>query len=190
MPRRVLLSLMRNPTKIPKFGVNLDTDEEWFTHTNQDQHRAWWNSPPVDSIDGVSVQDQYVQDAATNSSILRYYPRFAIELVAESYCRGNAFFMTEKTVRPLVTGKPMLIYAPKNYLRRLRDMGFRTWHEFWDEGYDDFEGAERWHKMQATVANQLTMHDTEFWTMLRAMTEIGKHNSAQINVLRSRHAPQ
>jgi hypothetical protein len=73
----------------------------------------------------------------------RWYSIFDIELVAETYCHGDTFFVTEKTVRPIVAGKSMMVYGPQNYLARLRDLGFQTWNHIWDETYDQLTGALR-----------------------------------------------
>ena len=44
--------------------------------------------------------------------------------------------------------KPILVYGPRNFLARLRDLyGFRTYSDHWDESYDDLEGAARWRAM-------------------------------------------
>ena len=48
-------------------------------------------------------------------------------------------------------GKPLLIYGPRYFLRRLRDLGFQTWHQFWDESYDDLEGYPRWLAMRSVA---------------------------------------
>ena len=72
------------------------------------------------------------------------YSDFFIDLVAETFTSGNCFFITEKTVRPMLLKKPFIIFGSRNYLVYLRQMGFRTFGDFWDENYDGYEGADRY----------------------------------------------
>jgi hypothetical protein len=72
------------------------------------------------------------------------YKDFFVDIVAEPFTTGNCFFITEKTVRPMLLKKPFIIMASKNHLEYLRQMGFRTFGDFWDEDYDGYEGAERY----------------------------------------------
>jgi hypothetical protein len=98
------------------------------------------------------VQDQYDASAPdTNRSLLQFYDRFQIELVAESMTRGPSFFPTEKTVRPIVGCRPFLIFGCRHHLHYLRNNGFRTFDTLWNEDYDELEGAERWHAIKEVI---------------------------------------
>jgi hypothetical protein len=76
-----------------------------------------------------------------------FYPNFLIDVVAETWTQDNTFFPTEKTVRPMLLKKPMIVMGPKNYLEYLRQMGFRTFADFWDEDYDGYADADRYLKI-------------------------------------------
>jgi hypothetical protein len=97
------------------------------THINIDQYTP-----------GATLTDGFVQQAE------RIYQNFLIDIVAETFTSGNCFFITEKTVRPMLLKKPFIIFGSKNYLEYLRQMGFRTFADFWDEDYDGYEGADRY----------------------------------------------
>jgi hypothetical protein len=81
--------------------------------------------------------DGFVQQSKTA------YIDFLIDMVGETYTSGNCFYVTEKTVRPMLLKKPFIIVGNKNYLEYLRQLGFRTFGDFWDEDYDGFEGRDR-----------------------------------------------
>jgi hypothetical protein len=49
---------------------------------------------------------------------------------------NNEFFMTEKTVKALITGIPFVIVSTPNFLKNLKSLGFLTYDNFWDESYD------------------------------------------------------
>ena len=105
----------------------------------------------IQSIDNVSVRDQYSGKIDTNLSLLQHYNRFQIELVAETMCTGVTFFPTEKTFRPVTGRRPFLVYGPVNFLTNLRHLGFKTYSDCWDETYDQLQGLERWQAIRETI---------------------------------------
>jgi hypothetical protein len=119
---------------------------------NYHSNHVWpdhiWN---LGSLDNLNIQDQYKDGVNTNRSLLKFYDQFQIELVSESVVRGPSFFPTEKTVRPIVGCRPFLAFAPRNFIKQLRNTGFKTFDSLWNEDYDNFEGVERWQAMRATI---------------------------------------
>ena len=139
----------------PDGVVMLESSADWNTPEQLQKMISWYSQDPVPSIDGKTVRDQYhvVEQSAAecNRSLLQYYDRFNIELVCETYTYGDTFFPTEKTVRPIMAAKPFLVYGPRGYLRRLCELGFRTYADCWDESYDLLEGPERWRAMRSVI---------------------------------------
>jgi len=74
-----------------------------------------------------------------------------VDIVVESHVAGKTFFPTEKTIRPMLLKKPFIIFGSANYLDYLRQMGFRTFADFWDEDYDGYEAADRLLKIQSLI---------------------------------------
>jgi hypothetical protein len=98
------------------------------------------------SVDKVMKWYDYSRD----SSITMYRDIF-VDIVAETHVAGKTFFPTEKTIRPMWLRKPFIIFGSKNYLCYLRQMGFRTFGDFWDEDYDGYEAADRFLKIQLLI---------------------------------------
>lgn len=107
----------------------------------------------IPSIDSMSVRDQYFGAVDTNLSLLKFYDQFQIELVAETMCAGITFFPTEKTFRPITGRRPFVVFGPVNFLNNLRGLGFQTYGECWDESYDQYQGQERWQRIQQVIDN-------------------------------------
>lgn len=63
------------------------------------------------------------------------YQDFFVEIVCESYFTGTTFFPTEKIWRPMMLKTPFIVQGPQYFLHNLRKMGFRTFDQWWDEGY-------------------------------------------------------
>lgn len=150
-----LFSLMSSRSifdpRIKLDGFNLDDMDYWVPKDERSQFTDWCLSPPIDSIDGHAVHEQYDPNYNTNQDLLTHYHRFDIEIAIETYTRGVCFLPTEKTIRPITAGKPILVHGPRQFLARLRDLGFRTWCDYWDESYDDLEGTDRWSAMKQTI---------------------------------------
>ena len=67
------------------------------------------------------------------------YNKTNIEIVAETMNSENhddAFVITEKTVKPISMLHPFMVLTSYNYLKRLHNLGFKTFGEFFDESYD------------------------------------------------------
>jgi hypothetical protein len=115
---------------------------------------TWWDPEvfAVGSIDNQLVQNQYRSDGInTNYSLLQFYNQFEIELVSETFLYGETFFPTEKTVRPIVGCRPMLINGPVNFLDNLKRLGFKTFDQLWSEDYDRYEMPQRWEQLKLTI---------------------------------------
>jgi hypothetical protein len=180
----VLFSLMQGSRLLDLPGP--DDFDSWVPVDQATSFRQWWQAPPVSSLTAHMVRDQYDPQHNTNLDLIDHYGKFYLELVAESYCRGATFFPTEKTIRPLSMKKPMLVYGPRGYLARLRQLGFRTWHDYWDESYDDLEGPERWHMMLTVLTSEC---DRDWASMIKYMDPVLCHNREHLDHLINKHRP-
>ena len=72
--------------------------------------------------------------------IAKVYHNFFVEIICETYCQGTTFYPTEKLWRPIALKTPFIVQGPKNYYHNLHKMGFKTFSNWWDEGFtnDDY----------------------------------------------------
>lgn len=150
--------------------------DDWLSRDQQLCLFDWWNTSRPSSIDNKKVQDQYIDGENTNLSLLHHYAYFQIELVAETYTLGDSFFPTEKTVRPIMAAKPFLLYGPVDFLTRLKNLGFKTYSDLWDESYDQFEGPQRWDSMKKVIRYLGDLPPEEFRILMSKATEIAIDN--------------
>lgn len=175
-----LLSSMRDDNYHPEF-MQMDKVREWV-----DDHQdlcQWIHNIEIPPLDNYTVRDQYrVKDPGdddfgrTHMALLDYYHNFDIEIVAETWTRGTTFFPTEKTVRPLLAGKPFIMYGARHWLKHLRDMGYMTWGDCWDQSYDDYEGMERWNRMKELIINLNKLPTDEFHSIMIEANEVARYN--------------
>lgn len=97
------------------------------------------------------------------------YQDIFVDVLSESHVTGNTFFPTEKTIRPMWLKKPFIVFASRNYLDYLHQMGFRTFNDCWSEEYDGYEGRDRFLKILElinTLANKSLIElQTMYWNM-------------------------
>lgn len=79
------------------------------------------------------------------------YQDILVDIVVESHVSGATFFPTEKIARAMWMKKPFLIFASKNFLEYMHQMGFRSFCDFWSEDYDGFEKGDRLSRMLTVI---------------------------------------
>ena len=69
-------------------------------------------------------------------SILDVYNDSLVHIISETNFFSPIVHMTEKTLKPIVYLQPFIMLGSANSLRYLRELGFKTFGDFWDESYD------------------------------------------------------
>ena len=187
--QNIFVSKMSSPSPYPwqmnpLDEINLDCLPDWLSTNQQYRMFTWYDQFTIPSVDQMTVRDQFTTPdsyADTNRSLLNYYDRFAIEIVCETYTMGTTFFPTEKTIRPVMAAKPMLVYGPRYFLARLRTMGFQTYNDLWDESYDLYQGTERWQAIQMVMQSIREKTPDDQQQLLAKAHEIARHNRQHLH---------
>ena len=131
----------------------------------------------LENIDGYTVGNN---TTGHTDQLAHFYTNFLIDIVAETWTSGDTFFPTEKTIRPMLLKKPMILMASKDYMCYLRQMGFQTWQTpestFWTEDYDGYEGRERYIRILALINELAKKSKKELEEMYQVMKPILDHN--------------
>jgi hypothetical protein len=85
---------------------------------------------------------KYDVDMMDSFSLTKYINREAhrntfVNIVNETLYEQHTIFITEKTVKPITCGQPFIIMGNWNSLKKLKELGFKTFDKWWDESYDD-----------------------------------------------------
>lgn len=112
----------------------------------------------------------------SNLNLLQYYKNIFVDVVAETTTTGNAFFVTEKTWRAIAARRPFIIMSNPGFLTNLHRLGFRTFHSFWDEYYDEYGGAKRIFEIEQRLKIISTWDKSMLTIKLDEMKEILDHN--------------
>lgn len=78
-----------------------------------------------------------------------YYQNSLVSIVTETNFNANEVTLTEKSFKPSKEKHPFIIVGAPGALQAFRDMGFKTFSEFWDENYDKIPDPRQ--RMQAIL---------------------------------------
>lgn len=110
----------------------------------------------------LQIQEKYpfiidYEDADAVAGMHNYFTktdmwnRAYFSIVNETGVSKGSIFITEKTIRPMIYFHPFIVYGNPNTLKELRNMGFETFPEFFDESYDTIEDENE--RLSAIIAN-------------------------------------
>lgn len=107
---------------------------------------------------------------------LQTYCKFFVEIVCESYFTGNTFFPTEKIFRPILLKTPFIVQGPQFFLSNLKKLGFKTFDQWWDEGYQEDPTIHQLIEIKKVVDILSTKSVDQLCSMYSEMTPILEHN--------------
>lgn len=71
-----------------------------------------------------------------NSDLEYYYSNSLVSIVTETTFFEDTHAITEKAFKPIKYMHPFIMVGSPGLLKRLQQMGFKTFSEWWDESYD------------------------------------------------------
>ena len=82
---------------------------------------------------------------------------------------------SEKTWKPFALKMPFILFHQPFALKRLRDIGYKTFHTIWDERYDEIVDCNR--RMAAIIDLVVSLNSREdFVDMIKSCDDIVEHN--------------
>ena len=115
-------------------------------------------------------------EGPVNNEILDWYNSIFVDIVSEKMITGQTFFPTEKTARPLATKTPFLVMAAPNYIKNLKEIGFRSFDKFWNEEYDFQQGLQRLESIIRIIDNLGKLNEKQLQDMYKDMETVLEHN--------------
>jgi hypothetical protein len=127
----------------------------------------------------ISLQSKYFHTISQTLPIAMYnQARFNL-IVETDIEETNQFFLTEKTIKCLITGMPFVVVASPKFLSNLHDLGFVTYNDIWDESYDEIQDHKKRVDSIIELCNHLACLD---WQKLNSkLRYIGSMN--QLNFM-------
>ena len=109
----------------------------------------------------------------------RWHQECILEIVPET--SHNKFFITEKIMKPIAAQQAFVVVGHYGYLRRLRQMGFKTFHPYIDESYDSETDLETRIKMCLSAVD----HFLQAGKHLDELQHIVNHNKTRLQQIQA-----
>jgi len=106
--------------------IGVDANDDWELNHNL---KKLWRNVELDKVIHPDI-DQ------TPSGKNDFVKKSAVTIVSESVFNHPYPYFTEKTVSALMTQRPFVIIGPQGSLNTLRQKGFKTFDDIFDESYD------------------------------------------------------
>ena len=74
---------------------------------------------------------------STEESIEHYFKNSLINIISETFFFTDEIHITEKTYKPIAYKQPFIMMGAKGSLQHIKDMGFKTFDQWWSEEYDN-----------------------------------------------------
>ena len=112
-----------------------------------------------------------------NFPLRKYYSRCFVDVISETRYAQQTANISEKFLQAVMFRTPFIMVAPPHTLEYIRELGYKTFSDFWDESYDtETDHASRLHRLY-TVFESLDGRTTEDLRLMYSdMSEIIAHN--------------
>lgn len=105
------------------------------------------------------------------------YESTNIEVVLETLFDDSRLHLTEKILRPITMGQPFILAATYGSLKYLREYGFKTFSDCWDESYDMMsDSLERMNKIVEVMKYVSSMDPDTKEQMLSRAQAVADYN--------------
>ena len=136
------------------------------------------------TIEGIVIDEE---NSFRESDILPQFQTTFCNIVTETHYQNTednlcAPFPTEKTEKCFVAGQPFIAVSTPYFLKQLREWGFETFGDFWDESYDnELDDGKRLEKIfeQIQYISSLSLEEAE--DIYYRMIPILQHNQERNN---------
>jgi len=112
------------------------------------------------------------------------YDNSLVNIITETYFFNKIIHITEKTYKPIAFMQPFIMVAAAGSLKHIKDMGFKTFEDFWDETYDlEVDDKKRFTMIVSlieTIAKWTEEEKTQFTFKVK---DIVDYNVAHLNTM-------
>ena len=112
------------------------------------------------------------------------YENSLVNIVMETYFFNKIIHITEKTYKPIAFMQPFVLVGAAGSLQHIKDMGFKTFGEFWDESYDQETDDKKRFEMITSVLKEIANWPEEVKIdFTYAVKSIVTYNAAHLNTM-------
>jgi len=119
-----------------------------------------------------------------SNPVQHLYNDSLINIVTETYFFNKIIHVTEKTYKPIAFMQPFILVGATGSLQHIKDMGFKTFGEFWDESYDlEKDDVKRFDMIMSVIKSIASWPDYVKIDFTYAVKNIVDYNVAHLNTM-------
>lgn len=100
-----------------------------------------------------------------------------LHVITETVYHYPTTYLSEKPIKPITCKRPFVVLGPLGSLAALRQLGFKTFGDFWDESYDTIVDPEKRLVAVVDVIEWVCDHTiAELQRLCTAMTDVLNYN--------------
>jgi hypothetical protein len=117
------------------------------------------------------VYDKRNDELDDSFYIKRFNPEICLDsyisVVNEAQCgdSDNTVFISEKTFKPIATHHPFIIVGNRWSIKKMKELGYKTFDEYIDQSYDDLPTHERLQMIIESIRKIDNIEDKNEWFM-------------------------
>ena len=117
----------------------------WFDLQKHGGAHPWVNK--LYDIVPIEIDKTIDYNLANDVTIPNFETTF-VSVVTETHVDKNILFLSEKIWKPIYVGHPFIVFGNPGTLKKLKELGFRTFERWWDESYDEeLDTTERMYRV-------------------------------------------
>jgi hypothetical protein len=106
-----------------------------------------------------------------------WYQEVFVDIVTETVYNYPYACFSEKIMRPIVAGRPFVLFGAAHTLEFLHHLGFQTFNDYWDESYDSMTDPNQRFEMLCSVVQEIASWPIDLCRKhLQSMKSIFQHN--------------
>lgn len=139
--RDIFFNLLKNRALLDRCIINYFNQYKsvFLQNSEESMNKNIDKTNDVNSIKTSIITQNFFASQLISREI---YENSWFTIAAESLCRNDIFFPTEKIGKPMLANRPFIVLSGKHYLKKLKSLGFVTFHPFINETYDDIDDKE------------------------------------------------
>lgn len=106
-----------------------------------------------------------------------HYKNSFVSLVSETLVLKDTVYLSEKTFKPIIMGHPFITVSSTGTLKKIKELGYKTFDRWWDESYDECETYQERIKSIIEIIKKLKQKTPFERTEMRTeMLDVLKYN--------------
>lgn len=100
-----------------------------------------------------------------------------LNIVTETLYDNDSIFISEKTYKPIYLCQPFIVFGNPYTLKKLHQLGYKTFSNWWDESYDtETDLKKRFHKILSILEMVSELSLNELKELKNQMKDVIVHN--------------